>query len=118
MHYTDPHQPYIPLLPYCLPYFESGIEALSFDTTEKRDEMIATIHLKGLTSRPQTLNEWNKGYKKVLKTFEEITGVGVLLNTSFNLHGYPIVGTPEQAIWVFENSKLDALALGNYLVTR
>ena len=91
---------------------------LSFDTTEKRDEIIAAIHPKDFTCRPQTLNEWNPGYRKVLKTFEKITGIGGLLNTSFNLHGYPIVGTPELAIWTFENSKLDALAIGNYLITR
>lgn len=91
---------------------------LSFNTTEKRDEIIAAIHPKDFTCRPQTLNEWNPSYKKVLETFEEITGVGGLLNTSFNLHGYPIVGTPKLAIWTLENSKLDTLAIGNYLITR
>lgn len=91
---------------------------LSFDTTEKRDDIVAAIHPRDFTCRPQTLNEWNPKYRKVLKTFEEITGVGGLLNTSFNLHGYPIVGTPEMAVWTFENSKLDALAIGNFLVIR
>lgn len=91
---------------------------LSFNTTEKRDEIVAAIHPKDKTSRPQTLNEWNPGYKKVLETFEEYTGVGGLLNTSFNLHGYPIVCTPEQALWTLEHSKLDYLALGNFLISR
>lgn len=91
---------------------------LSFDTTEKREEIIAAIHPRDFTCRPQTLNEWNPRYRKVLESFEKITGVGGLLNTIFNLHGYPIVGTPELPIWTFENSKLDALAIGNYLVIR
>ena len=91
---------------------------LSFDTTERRDEIVAAVHPKDRTSRPQTLNEWNPGYRKLLETFEKRTGVGGLLNTSFNLHGYPIVCTPEQALWTLGNSKLDALALGNYLVSK
>lgn len=91
---------------------------LSFNTTKKRDEIVAAIHPRDKTTRPQTLNEWNPGYRRVLETFEEHTGVGGLLNTSFNLHGYPIVCTPEQAIWTMENSKLDAMALGNYLISR
>jgi carbamoyltransferase len=92
---------------------------LAFDTTEKRDEIIAAIHPYDYTCRPQTLNDsWNLGYRKVLETFEECAGVGGLLNTSFNLHGYPIVCTPEQALWTFERSELDALAIGNYLIKR
>jgi len=89
----------------------------AFDTTEERENIIAAIHPCDYSCRPQTLsNEWNRGYHKVLSVFEEKTGVGGLLNTSFNLHGYPIVCTPEQALWTLENSKLDALAIGNYLV--
>jgi carbamoyltransferase len=92
---------------------------LAFDTTDKRGEIIAGIHPFDQTCRPQTLDkEDNPQYRVVLEEFQENSGVGGLLNTSFNLHGYPIVCTPEQAIWTFENSKLDALALGNYLVTR
>ncbi len=53
-----------------------------------------------------------------MKSFEEATGVGGMLNTSLNIHGYPIVGTPEMALWTFENSKLDAMALGSHLITR
>jgi len=91
---------------------------LAFDTTEKRDEIIAAIHPQDFTARPQTLNEWNPSYRKILKIFEKITGVGAILNTSFNLHGYPIVGTPELAIWTFKNSGLKYLAIGNYLIKK
>jgi carbamoyltransferase len=57
-------------------------------------------------------------YKKILKIFEAITSVGGVLNTSFNLHGYPIAGTPKIALWTFENSGLDGLAIGNWLVKK
>jgi len=92
---------------------------LAFDTTKKRDEIVAALHPFDQTCRPQTLNaEWNGGYREALETFQEYTGAGGLLNTSFNLHGYPIVCTPEQALWTFENSQLDGLAIDNYLVLR
>ena len=96
----------------CAPYM-----MLSFDTSEKRGEFIAAVHQADLTARPQIIEEdWNPEYYKILKEFEKETGSGVLLNTSFNLHGYPIVYGPEEALWVFENSGLEYLALGNYLV--
>jgi carbamoyltransferase len=92
---------------------------MAFDTTDKRDDMAAAIHPSDKTCRPQTLlRDWNLGYWKVLSTFQEKTGVGTLLNTSFNLHGYPIVCTPKQALWTFENSKLEELALGNYYLAK
>jgi carbamoyltransferase len=92
---------------------------LAFDTTNNRDEIIAGIHTADKTCRPQTLNkDWNPEYREVLEAFQEKTGVGGLLNTSFNLHGYPIVCSPSQALWTFENSQLDGLALGNYYLTK
>jgi carbamoyltransferase len=90
----------------------------AFDTTEKASEIIACLHPFDLTARPQTINDWNPGYRKILEEFEATTGVGGILNTSFNLHGWPIVGTPETALWTFENSGLDGVALGNYLILR
>lgn len=92
----------------------------SFNTTKKgEEELIAALHPKDLTVRPQVVRKtWNPSYYKVLKEFENLTGVGGVLNTSFNLHGYPIVGTPELALWTWKNSELDALAIGPYLLTR
>jgi carbamoyltransferase len=92
---------------------------LAFDTTDRRDEIIAAIHPYDQTCRPQTINEErNRAYIKVLEAFQERTGVGGFLNTSFNIHGYPIVCNPEQAIWTFENSGLDGMALGNYYISK
>ena len=90
----------------------------AFDTNEKADEIISALHPRDKTARPQIVNSWNPDYKRILETFEGITGVGGVLNTSFNLHGYPIVGTPETALWTFENSGLDGLAIGNWLVKK
>jgi len=92
---------------------------LAFDTTDSRDEIIAAIHPSDRTCRPQILNrDWNLGYREVLKAFEDKTGIGGLLNTSFNLHGYPIVYNPKQALWTFENSKLNGLVMGHYFIRK
>jgi len=92
---------------------------LAFDTTDKREDIIAGVHAFDLTCRPQTLsNNRNLGYRKVLEAFEDRTGVGGLLNTSFNLHGYPMVCNPKIALWTFENSQLDGLVLGKYFIEK
>ena len=54
----------------------------------------------------------------MLKQFEELTGLPVLLNTSFNLKGQPIVMDPTVALETFVVSNLDALVIGDYLVTQ
>ena len=92
---------------------------MAFDTTEKWKDIQAAVHPQDLTARPQIVRKsWNPMFWKTIDAFRAKTGVGAVLNTSFNLHGYPIVCTPEQAIWTFENSKLDALLLGNTLIVR
>jgi carbamoyltransferase len=104
-------------------YLVNGEEApymiMGFDTTDKRNEIVAAIHPQDFTARPQTLSkDFNPSYYRVLKSFEEATGFGGLMNTSFNLHGYPIVCNPHQAIWTLKNSALDGLALGDYLILK
>ena len=90
----------------------------AFDTKEKADELIAGLHQADRTGRPQTVNNWNPKWRQTIETFKELTGVNGVLNTSFNLHGYPIVGSPEIALETLENSGLDGLALGNWLVLK
>lgn len=90
----------------------------AFDTTENWKEMIAAVQPADKTSRPQIVTEAdNPDYHHLIEEFEDRTGRGVVLNTSFNLHGYPIVYGPEEALWVFGNSGLEYLALGSYLVS-
>lgn len=76
------------------------------------------VHVDG-TSRPQTVRESDEPvYHRLLTEFHALTGVPMVLNTSFNRHGEPIVNTPEQAIEVLLATELDALFLGSYVVTR
>lgn len=91
----------------------------AFDTKQPAGELIvAGTHPFDKTVRPQLVNELNPQYQAILRAFKRRTGIGAVLNTSFNLHGSPIVGTPEVAIDTLRNSALDALALGSYLVWR
>ena len=85
---------------------------------EKAADIIAGLHPNDMTARPQTVNDWNQSYRKILQEFHRLTGVGGVLNTSFNLHGYPLVGTPEVALQTLEESDLDGLAIGNWLVMK
>jgi carbamoyltransferase len=92
---------------------------LSFDTTDRRGDLQAAIHASDFTARPEVVYEdWNPSFHRVLKQYEARTGRGGLLNTSFNLHGFPIVNSPEDAVDVLERSGLQHLALGPYLVTK
>jgi len=91
----------------------------AFDTTPvAQEEIISGIHPFDLTVRPQIVNDLNPAYRDIIRAFKKRTGVGAVLNTSFNLHGSPIVGTPEIALYTLVNSALDALAIGPFLVTR
>ena len=92
---------------------------LSFDTTDRREEIKGAIHPFDFTARPQLVSPaWNADYHRLLKEFESLTGIGGVLNTSFNLHGYPIVSRPEDALHVLDVSGLTHLALENWLVEK
>lgn len=93
---------------------------LAYDTKpENREDLVAAIHPYDKTARAQILTkEFNPTLWKVIKNFKKITGKGVLLNTSFNIHGEPIVGTPEDAIDVLKRSGLKYLALGPYILSK
>jgi carbamoyltransferase len=84
----------------------------------KRDDIQAVCHVGG-TGRLQTIRrEWNPAYYRVVEKFGEATGVPVLLNTSYNLRGEPIVTTPQNALNTFAKSDIDALVMGPYLVKK
>jgi carbamoyltransferase len=84
----------------------------------KRAEIPAVTH-EGGTGRLQTVDRaTNPRYYDVIKCFGEATGVPVLLNTSFNLRGEPIVTTPANAWNTFSKSGLDLLVMGPYLVRK
>jgi carbamoyltransferase len=85
---------------------------------ESVEEIIAAVHPYDNTVRPQVVNDLNPSYREIIRQFKKRTGVGAILNTSFNLHGSPIVGSPETAIYTFQNSDLDALVMGPYLLRK
>jgi carbamoyltransferase len=93
---------------------------LAFESTElARKELVAALHPSDLTCRPQLVQEaWNGPYYRLLKHFEQLTGCGALLNTSFNLHGDPVVCSPRDAIETLLHSGLDYVTIGSYLVSR
>ena len=84
---------------------------------EMRDKIPAPTHVDG-TGRLQTVTATaNPRYWKLISEFARQTGVPVVLNTSFN-DNEPIVCKPEEAIDCFERTQMDALALGDFLITR
>jgi carbamoyltransferase len=84
---------------------------------EKRELIPAPTHVDG-TGRLQTVTrEANPRYHALISAFRDLTGVPVVLNTSFN-DNEPIVCRPEEAIDCFLRTKMDALVLGDFLVTR
>lgn len=91
----------------------------AFDTTpEAWKDLAAALHPFDLTARPQVLNDLNPPWTKLAREFRKLTGVGALLNTSFNLHGFPIVGHPDTALDTFVKSDIDVLMLGPFLVRK
>ena len=93
--------------------------SMAFPTLAKaQDDIPACMHVYDRTIRPQVVEkDWNPGYHRLINAFEQETGVGAVLNTSFNLTGYPVVCFPQDALNVFVQSDLDAVALENFYVT-
>jgi carbamoyltransferase len=91
-----------------------GVEQLKL----KRSELPAITHVD-YSARVQTVHkETNPRYHALLKAFEEKTGCGVLVNTSFNVRGEPIVCTPDDAYRCFMRTEMDYLVIENYLLDK
>ena len=85
---------------------------------EKRSVIPSVTHIDG-SARPQTVErEINPLYYRLIDEFGKITGVPVILNTSFNLRGEAIVHTPTDALRTFFSSGMDALVMGSFLVEK
>ncbi len=82
-----------------------------------REQLPAITHVDGSARVQVVSKEDYPEFWTVLNKFEEVSGLPILLNTSFNLRGQPIVCTPTEAIDTFLSSEIEVLALGNYLVT-
>jgi len=104
---------------YFKKYTRSPFMVMTFQANEQAArEIPAVVHVDG-TVRPQIVDPvCNLRYYNLLKEFEKRTGVSVILNTSFNVKGEPIVCTPQDAIRTFYATGLDSLAIGDFLVTK
>ncbi|MGK0184646.1 MAG: carbamoyltransferase [Verrucomicrobiales bacterium] len=100
-------------------YTTAPFMIITFDATDEAAEKApAIVHVDG-TCRVQIVTpQMNPRYHALLQSFESITGIGCLLNTSFNIKGEPIVCTPHDAIRTFFATGLDALALGSFLIVK
>ena len=85
---------------------------------EKRSVIPSVTHVDG-SARPQTVeHEVNPLYYRLIDEFGAVTGVPVIMNTSFNLRGEAIVHTPTDALRTFFSSGMDALVIGSFLVEK
>src|SRR3989338_2211955 len=93
---------------------------ITFEVKRHYHDFAAATHPYDETTRTQVLlQEWDQTYYQIIEHFEQKSGKrGGVLNTSFNLHGYPIVSSPKDALEVFFKSGLQYLALGDYLISK
>ena len=128
--FREPYRPFAPsvLAEHAHEYFELERPAeqdparfmllVSKVRPEKQSVIPATTHVDG-TGRLQTVfKEENSLYHGLISRFADLTGVPVLLNTSFNLRGEPIVNTPENAYSTFVRSEMDVLVIGHCIVIK
>ena len=89
------------------------------DTTNKcKIECPAIVHIDG-TARPQIVTKSSSPrFHGILSNYKKITGIPVLVNTSFNMHEEPIVESPSTAIRAFLDAKLDCLAIGKFIIKK
>jgi carbamoyltransferase len=123
--FREPFRPFCPSILYEAKddyLLNSRIEPFmitSFDTIEEMKQRIpAVVHVDG-TARPQTVvRETNPLYWNLLKAFGELTGDPVLMNTSFNIKGEPIICHPREAVRCFFDSGIDFLIMGNVVLDK
>jgi len=97
---------------------ESPFMLLAVDVREdKRDIIPSVVHVDG-TARVQTVSKANGEFRELLEAFHDLTGVPVVLNTSLNGRGQPIVETPEMAVGLLKDLDIDALFVGPFVATK
>lgn len=118
-------RPFAPavLLEDAAEYFEAGrispyMLAIDHTKAEYAQQLVNVTH-KDNSARVQTVEpKQDPKFAGLIRAFKQQTGLGVLLNTSLNQRGEPIVETPEQAVAIFQRSALDALVMGNVLIRK
>ena len=124
--YREPFRPFAPavMIEHAREYFECDENAYPFMLfnfkvhKDKREILPAVTHVDN-SSRIQTVSpKDNPVFHSILREFKDLTGVPVVLNTSFNLRGHPIVNTPEDAFATFCSGGIDILLLGSYIINK
>lgn len=129
--FREPFRPFAPVvLEEKAPDFYDGLDDPSinyplrymlmvYKTKNGQGEKIQAVTHEGGSGRLQTVRrDWNPLYHRAIELFGEATGVPVLLNTSFNLRGEPIVNTPENALNTFSKSEIDTLYMGGFVIRK
>jgi carbamoyltransferase len=123
--FREMFRPFAPsiLADYAEEYFENVQESPYMDKTLQirkamQGKIAAVCHVDG-TGRLQTVKrEWNPRFYGLIEQFYQLTQVPVLLNTSFNIMGKPLVHSLEDALTVFMTTGLDVLVVNDYLITK
>jgi carbamoyltransferase len=100
-------------------YQESPYMQMTFTfRPEVREKVPAVVHVDN-TGRVQSVRrEWNERYYQLISEFYRLTGIPLILNTSFNVMGKPIMHTVEDALGIFLTTGLDALVIDDYLIEK
>jgi carbamoyltransferase len=121
--FREAYRPFAPIVlkDHALEFFEFDesdfMLFVAKGTDRAKKEVPAVIHVDG-TARMQTVTEENQPFHSMLSHFHKITGTPVLLNTSFNIAGEPIVETPQDAIRCFMGTSIDVLYLNLLKITK
>ena len=121
--HRESFRPFAPsiLEEHCPDYFDMDVPSpymLMVAPVKKPDKIPAVTHVDG-TGRVQTVSKSsNPIYHKLISRFHELTGIPVIINTSMNVKGEPIVNTPEQAYNMLTKTEMDYLFMKNFMVKR
>src|SRR5579875_1581061 len=85
---------------------------------ERRREIPAVTHVDGTGRLQSVTRTFNPLFYRLIESFERLTGVPVVLNTSFNVRGEPMVNRPEEALADFDATEMDALVIGNQVLEK
>ncbi|MFA0964345.1 carbamoyltransferase [Roseivirga sp. BDSF3-8] len=123
--FREDFRPFAPSVPAedVAEYFKYGYESpymilVDQIRDEYRDKLKSIVH-KDNSCRVQTVTpDWSPRYYGLLRAFKEETGVSVMLNTSFNKKGMPIVERPEEALDLFYETEMDYLVIENFIISK
>lgn len=94
----------------------SSFMTMAYSVREEAKDLMKSVMHVDMTARPQMLQKENPRYRRLMESVRKSIGAGVVLNTSFNIHGLPIVSDPHDALETMLNTKTRFMFIGNYFV--